>query len=74
MPKRIERGPAVAREQRVEDHQVRSRRNEILERNATRDREQIEAVARGNHGQDVDQHEAQPEDGNRHAEQHAAHR
>jgi len=69
MPECIERRLAVTGEQRVDDDQMRARRNEIRHRDPARYREQIEARVTRKHGEDIHQHPAEPKDRDRDPEQ-----
>ena len=64
----------VPGQQRVEHDQVRARRNRVAQRDPAGDREEVEADVRGQHGQQIDQHPAEPKDRDRDAYQHGAHR
>ncbi len=74
VPKRVERGPSVAGYERIEHDEVRPNRYGIHQRDAARDRKQVESDIRGQDGEDVDEHPAQPKHRDRDAEQDCAHR
>jgi len=74
MPQRVERRAAVARKERIDHDEMRSRRNHIRKRDAARDWEEIESETHRQDREQIYEHESEPEDRDRNADEHGAHR